>query len=107
MLKGWIDRCFIYYFAYGGGNSLEGKKWCLSVTSGADESIYSEGVFGTLEDLLKPVYTSLVFLLKVELMPIFKGCGVKFFSPTFDISDFPDKNALVEKFEDFLKSNFS
>ena len=38
--KGWMDRVLSYYFAYGGGKGLKGKKWLTSVTTGGPENAY-------------------------------------------------------------------
>lgn len=43
--KGWLDRVYSYYFAYGGECGFAGKKWFTSVTTGGPKDIYKEGGF--------------------------------------------------------------
>ncbi|MEH6347866.1 MAG: NAD(P)H-dependent oxidoreductase [Bermanella sp.] len=58
LLKEWLDKVFLYGFAYGsGGNQLNGKEFLISTTIGGPESSYSTHGHNsyTVDEFLKPL----------------------------------------------------
>ena len=58
MLKEWMDRVFLYGFAYGqGGDKLKGKDFLVSTTVGGPADAYQEGGFNnfTIKEFLRPL----------------------------------------------------
>ncbi|MCP4494315.1 MAG: NAD(P)H-dependent oxidoreductase [Gammaproteobacteria bacterium] len=58
MLKEWLDRVFVYGFAYGStGDKLKGKEFIISTTVGGPVDAYKEGGYNnfTVQELLKPL----------------------------------------------------
>ncbi len=58
LLKEWLDRVFLYGFAYGSsGNKLAGKEFLLSTTIGGPVEAYRQDGSNnfTIEELLKPL----------------------------------------------------
>ncbi len=58
MLKEWLDKVFVYGFAYGSsGDKLKGKEFLISTTIGGPAEAYQESGFNkfTIEELLKPL----------------------------------------------------
>jgi NAD(P)H dehydrogenase (quinone) len=61
MLKGWVDRVFVFGRVYGNGltfgtGPLRGKKAMLALTTGGPQAAYSEGgLHGPIETLLHSV----------------------------------------------------
>jgi NAD(P)H dehydrogenase (quinone) len=75
ILKGWVDRVFVYGFAYGvgrhegehwgeryGEGRLAGRRAMLSLTIGGRAAQYSDrGVNGRLDDILFPIQHGILF----------------------------------------------
>eukprot|EP00828_Plagiopyla_frontata_P025726 TRINITY_DN32_c0_g1_i2.p2 TRINITY_DN32_c0_g1~~TRINITY_DN32_c0_g1_i2.p2 ORF type:complete len:125 (+),score=26.27 TRINITY_DN32_c0_g1_i2:193-567(+) len=101
ILKGWVDRIFSYYFAYGGDCGLNGQKWFTSVTTGAPKDMLSkEGFFGmTVEEYLKHFNDMTAKFTKHEILPIYVAHGVNFQTPE-------QKDATVLEFLEHLKKIF-
>ncbi|KAH7579902.1 Flavodoxin-like fold [Nakaseomyces glabratus] len=65
IMKGWLDRVFIYGFSYkmlpdgGIGGLLQGKKASIIVTAGGTEEKYSSDI--PIENLLYPIYNLLKY----------------------------------------------
>lgn len=59
VLKGYLDRVLGYYVAYGGQNkAFEGKKMCLSVTTGAPTQAWTpEGWFALFLHFFMKIYS--------------------------------------------------
>jgi len=58
MLKEWLDKVFLYGFAYGStGDKLNGKEFLISTTIGGPADSYKEGGHNkfTIEEYLKPL----------------------------------------------------
>ncbi len=58
LLKEWLDKVFLYGFAYGsGGNKLNGKEFLISTTIGGPESSYTAHGHNshTINEYLKPL----------------------------------------------------
>ncbi len=58
ILKEWLDKVFLYGFAYGSaGDKLNGKEFLISTTVGGPVDAYQEGGYNnfTIEELLKPL----------------------------------------------------
>lgn len=58
ILKEWLDKVFLYGFAYGStGDKLTGKEFLISTTVGGAAGSYQEGGHNgfTIEELLKPL----------------------------------------------------
>ena len=46
--KGWVDKTFAYYFAYGGDHNFKGKKWFTCTTTGGPENVYKDQIGTTV-----------------------------------------------------------
>ncbi len=58
ILKEWLDKVFLYGFAYGStGDKLKGKEFLISTTVGGPVDAYQEGGYNnfTIQELLKPL----------------------------------------------------
>jgi len=58
MLKEWLDRVFVYGFAYGStGDKLKGKEFLVSTTIGGAEEAYQESGYNrfTIDQILIPM----------------------------------------------------
>ena len=78
LLKLYIDKVMEHGWAYGStGTALSGKKFLVSVTTGAPEVAYAEdGVMGhTVEDFTCPI-AKFAGMCKLDLMKIFYVCGI-------------------------------
>ena len=63
LLKKWIDEVFLQGWAYGqGGENLNGKEIGVAVSTAGISDVYAESVFGTLEQLLKPMASTAKFI---------------------------------------------
>jgi NAD(P)H dehydrogenase (quinone) len=85
ILKGWVDRVFVYGFAYGvgehsdrrwgdryGEGTLAGKRAMLIVTAGGWEEHYSDrGVNGPIDDLLFPINHGILYYPGYDVLPSF------------------------------------
>lgn len=100
ILKGWVDRVFIFRFAYGvgehsdtkygeryGEGTLAGRKALLSVTIGGQESHYGpRGINGPIEDLLFPIHHGILYYPGIEAVPPFVVYG----ADRMTVVDYPD-----------------
>jgi hypothetical protein len=85
MMKGWVERVFVYGFAYGvggtnhlryGNGNLKGKRAMLSITIGGPERDYSErGINGAIADLLFPIHHGILFFPGMTVLPPFLVYG--------------------------------
>jgi NAD(P)H dehydrogenase (quinone) len=85
MMKGWVERVFVYGFAYGvggtnhlryGDGNLKGKRAMLSITIGGSERDYSErGINGAIADLLFPIHHGILFFPGMTVLPPFLVYG--------------------------------
>ncbi len=58
ILKEWLDKVFLYGFAYGStGDKLKGKEFLISTTIGGPVDAYQEGGYNnfTIQELLRPL----------------------------------------------------
>lgn len=63
LLKKWIDEVFLQGWAYGqGGENLVGKEIGVAVSTAGINEVYTESVFGTIEQLLKPMSSTAKFV---------------------------------------------
>ena len=81
ILKGWVDRVFVYGRIYGNGltfetGPLKGKRAMLALTTGGPESSYSEGgVHGDLDVLLHSVHHGMFRFTGMEALTPFVAWG--------------------------------
>jgi NAD(P)H dehydrogenase (quinone) len=81
ILKGWVDRVFVYGRIYGNGltfetGPLKGKRAMLALTTGGPESSYSEGgVHGDLDVLLHSVHHGMFRFTGMEALEPFVAWG--------------------------------
>jgi len=85
ILKEWVDKVFLYGFAYGSsGDKLTGKELLISTTVGGPEDTYKEGGHNnfTISELLKPLEQTAKFT------------GMNFNKPlvTHDMAYIPDEH---------------
>ncbi|MEY9592762.1 NAD(P)H dehydrogenase (quinone) [Bradyrhizobium yuanmingense] len=85
ILKGWVDRVFVYGFGYGvgehsdkrwgdryGEGTLAGKRAMLIVTAGGWQDHYSaRGVNGPIDDLLFPINHGILYYPGYDVLPPF------------------------------------
>ena len=63
LLKKWLDDVFLQGWAYGqGGENLAGKEIGVAVSTAGISDVYTESVFGTVEQLLKPMASTAKFV---------------------------------------------
>lgn len=63
LLKKWIDEVFLQGWAYGqGGENLVGKEIGVAISTAGVSDVYTESVFGTVEQLLKPMASMAKFV---------------------------------------------
>lgn len=63
LLKKWIDEVFLQGWAYGqGGENLVGKEIGVAISTAGVNDVYTESVFGTIEQLLKPMASMAKFI---------------------------------------------
>jgi NAD(P)H dehydrogenase (quinone) len=78
VLKAYIDRVYAYYFSYGGGASLAGRKVLHSITTGGPASMYEEGgMWGSIDALLAPLKCT-AKLIQMEFLEPIVNYGVNF-----------------------------
>jgi NAD(P)H dehydrogenase (quinone) len=81
ILKGWVDRVFVYGRIYGNGltfetGPLKGKRAMLALTTGGPQSSYSEGgVHGDLGTLLHSVHHGMFRFTGMEALEPFVAWG--------------------------------
>lgn len=63
LLKKWLDDVLAYGWAYGSsGGKLAGKEFGLAVSTGGAEDAYQESVYGTIDQILKPMESTVKFI---------------------------------------------
>lgn len=63
LLKKWIDEVFLQGWAYGqGGENLINKEIGVAVSTAGVSDVYTESVFGSVEQLLKPMASTAKFI---------------------------------------------
>lgn len=63
LLKKWFDEVFLMGWAYGqGGENLNGKEFGVVISTAGLDEVYKESVFGTIEQLLKPIESTTKFV---------------------------------------------
>ena len=63
LLKKWIDEVFLQGWAYGqGGENLNGKEIGVAISTAGVSDVYTESVFGTIDQLLKPMASTTKFV---------------------------------------------
>lgn len=63
LLKKWLDEVFLQGWAYGhGGENLNGKEIGIVVSTAGISDVYTESVFGTIDQLLKPMASTAKFV---------------------------------------------
>ena len=77
LLKGYIDRVFSYGWAYGGTQSLAGKKVLVSMTTGAPDFAWTEEKRGTIKDIFKHLFVGTFGLCGMEPVEPFVVYGAK------------------------------
>lgn len=81
ILKGWVDRVFVYGGVYGDGMTfgtgpLQGKRAMLALTTGGPEAAYSDGgQHGPLETLLHSVHHGMFRFTGMEALEPFVAWG--------------------------------
>jgi NAD(P)H dehydrogenase (quinone) len=81
MLKGWVDRVFVFGRVYGNGltfgtGPLRGKKAMLALTTGGPQAAYSEGgLHGPIETLLHSVQHGVFRFTGMEAVEPFLAWG--------------------------------
>jgi len=84
ILKGWIDRVFVFGGAYDFGRTWDngvfaGKRAMLSVTASAPELAFApDGRNGDMERVLWPIHAGLLALCGYSVMPPFIAHGIPF-----------------------------
>ncbi|WP_458762003.1 NAD(P)H-dependent oxidoreductase [Cupriavidus basilensis] len=85
ILKGWVERVYVYGFAYGvgehsdarwgdryGEGTLAGKRAMLIVTAGGWESHYGpRGINGPMDDVLFPIQHGMLYYPGFDVLPPF------------------------------------
>jgi NAD(P)H dehydrogenase (quinone) len=77
IMKGWLDRIFAAGFAFDpitqgvyDKGVLKGKKVMMTITTGADENLYSNGgAHGDINDLLKYITHCIFEYTGLEVLP--------------------------------------
>ncbi len=72
ILKGWIDRSFPIGQTYGGGRAFEtgefnGKRALLSLTTGANEDAWADGILGDIDRALWPIQFGILGFLGFQV----------------------------------------
>ena len=63
LLKKWLDDVFLQGWAYGqGGENLIGKEIGVVISTAGISDVYTEPVYGTIEQLLKPIASTAKFV---------------------------------------------
>lgn len=63
LLKKWIDEVFLNGWAFGqGGENLAGKEFGVAISTAGVNDVYTDSVFGTTEQLLKPMASTAKFV---------------------------------------------
>lgn len=63
LLKKWLDVVFLQGWAYGeGGENLHGKEIGVAISTAGVSDVYTESVFGTIDQLLKPMASTAKFV---------------------------------------------
>ncbi len=63
LLKKWMDDVLQQGWAYGeGGNYMQGKEIGVAVTTAGVKDVYDESHFGTVEQLLRPMESTVKFI---------------------------------------------
>lgn len=63
LLKQWLDEVLVMGWAYGnGGDNMKDKEIGFSVSTAGLEEVYTDTVFGTVGDLLKPMESTIKFI---------------------------------------------
>ncbi len=63
LLKKWIDEVWLQGWAYGaGGDKLKGKEFGVVISTAGISEAYTETVFGTVDELLKPMESTIKFV---------------------------------------------
>lgn len=63
LLKKWLDDVFLQGWAYGeGGENLVGKEFGVAISTAGISDVYTEAVYGTVEQLLKPMASTTKFV---------------------------------------------
>jgi NAD(P)H dehydrogenase (quinone) len=77
VLKGYIDRVFSMGWAYGGGQSLAGKKVMVGMTTGAPDFIWTAEKKGTIKDIFKHLFVGTFEFCGMEVIEPFIVYGAK------------------------------
>src|SRR6266850_3478116 len=86
IMKGWIDRVFISGRFYGGmrfydRGGLKGKRALLALTLGGQRHMLeTDGIHGSLDDMLRPLLRGTLGYLGFEVLPPFVGWHVPYIS---------------------------
>ena len=86
--KGWFDRVLAYYWCYGGGlETLRGKEWMLSLTTGGPTSMQLNGGWpvpntNSIPSHLQPFWVATPGMLKCTRLPLFIAGGPGKFDDT-------------------------
>jgi NAD(P)H dehydrogenase (quinone) len=84
ILKGWIDRVFVFGGAYDFGRTWEkgvfsGKRALLSITASAPEAAFlPDGRSGDMERVLWPIHAGVLALCGYSVLPPFIAHGIPF-----------------------------
>lgn len=63
LLKKWLDDVFLQGWCYGeNGNKLTGKEIGVAVSTAGVEDAYAEEVYGTMDQLLRPIESTAKFV---------------------------------------------
>jgi putative NADPH-quinone reductase len=71
LLKKWVDEVYIYGFAYGTGNKLKGKEFCLVLSAGRPEKSYQPDGSSkyTIDQFLLPMKATVLLTEMTYLTP--------------------------------------
>jgi NAD(P)H dehydrogenase (quinone) len=84
MLKGWIDRVFVFGAAYDFGRTWDkgvfvGRRAMLALTASAPEAaFYPDGRSGDMERVLWPIHAGVLALCGYSVLPPFIAHGIPF-----------------------------
>lgn len=87
ILKGWIDRVFVFGGAYDFGRTWDkgvfvGKRAMLSITASAPAAaFYPDGRSGDMERVLWPIHAGVLALCGYSVLPPFIAHGIPFVGP--------------------------
>jgi len=87
ILKGWIDRVFVFGAAYDFGRTWDkgvfaGKRAMLAFTASAPEAaFYPDGRSGDMERVLWPIHAGVLALCGYSVLPPFIAHGIPFVGP--------------------------